>query len=271
MTNLQRPTTDFFAVRDGRRSPWYSHEVDLSTARTDTPSGDLILQIAGNSFYIDRAPDVGNASIQFQDTSFDRAMLPIYAGPGFIANAPFTQIKITNIAQPGKVLRIFYGVDIDFQPGTSSEIVLTGVVNTNAVISGVVQTNDISLNKPKIKDYTGVLAFNANSFPAINGFTNFMLPGSNVNGTTILDAFFKLNDPGNTNNTHYFIAAPSMPLFIGSGYVFLVAEETSAGNYNAKLSSPIYLPPGMGVFLYSAQSSIINLLISMTIKRGPLT
>ena len=131
---------DFNAVRDGRRAPWYSYEIDLSIPRTDTPGGGALeLPIAGNSFYVDRAPDVGNASVQFQDLSFDRSMLPIYCGAGFIANVLFTQVKFTNVAQPGKVLRIFYGVDVDFSPGTASEIILSGAIknlNENASILG---------------------------------------------------------------------------------------------------------------------------------------
>lgn len=269
MTNLQRPTSDFFAVRDGRRSPWYSHEVDLSAARTDTPSGDLILQIAGNSFYIDRAPDVGNASIQFQDTSFDRAMLPIYAGPGFIANAPFTQIKITNIAQPGKVLRIFYGVDIDFQPGTSSEIVLSGVVNTSTVISGVVQTTNVFPIKtvPRNLIESG-FQNDANTAP-IAGYSTWIAPAFNNNGLTIVDASIRQFDAANI--LQYFIAAPSLPLFIGSGHVVLMSQVTSPQYYGANLASPIFIPAGLGIYFYSSAGSVNNCVRTMSYVQGPVT
>lgn len=268
MINDKKPTTDFNAVRDGRRSPWYSYELDLSVARIDAPSQDFILPIAGNSFYVDRAPDVGSAFIQFQDTSFDRAMLPIYAGPGFIANAPFTQIKITNAAQPGKTLRIFYGVDIDFLPGTSSEIVLSGAVS---ISSGTVSiSNSIST---KAKSLANFVAVNNESTAPSAGYSTWIAPASNTAGVTILNASIRFFDTSNI--IQYFIASAAQPVFIGGSPVILMSQVTavsSTGNIfsGAELNSPVFLPVGIGLYFYSSVGSVNNCARTVTYINGTL-
>jgi hypothetical protein len=127
---LLRPEIDFAQVRDGRRSGLFYYDVDLSVTHNQSNGTHIVLPIAGNSFYVDKNPAlIGNAIVHFQDTNFGTAPAPVFCEPGFIAKVPFTQIFIENVAQPGKVFRIHYGVDIDFQPGASSSVTVNGNVS----------------------------------------------------------------------------------------------------------------------------------------------
>ena len=115
---LRKSSVPFNEVRDNRRSTMLFLPIDLSAAV------DLTINLAGNSFYIDDADDVGVATVYFQDTDADNAT-PISVKGGFIATIPFTQIRVIAAAQAGKRLPIVYGVDIDFKPGS------LGTVNVN--------------------------------------------------------------------------------------------------------------------------------------------
>lgn len=127
---LKTPSTDFNTVRDGRNSLPLYIDVDLSTARSINANTQLVLDIAGNSFYSDAdTTNGGNAVIHFQDTNLGISAAPFFVSPGFIANVGFTKLLIENTAQAGKRIRIFYGVDIDFQAGVNSSISISGAVS----------------------------------------------------------------------------------------------------------------------------------------------
>lgn len=131
MDFLKKPKTDFAAVRDGRNSLPLWMDIDLTSARSISAGNALSINIAGNSFYIDQdTANVGNSTVHFQDTNLGNSSAPLFVSAGFIANVPFTQILIENTAQPAKRLRIFYGVDIDFQAGVNA---LLNVINTSVV------------------------------------------------------------------------------------------------------------------------------------------
>lgn len=124
---FQKPSMDMDAVRDGRRAPLLYLDVDLSTVRTIANGNPIILPISGNSFYIDQDTSiVGNATVHFQDTNLQISSAPVFAGAGFIAKVPFTQILVeVKTAQAGKVLRIIYGTDVDFTAGVNATIAVT--------------------------------------------------------------------------------------------------------------------------------------------------
>ena len=131
MTDFKRPSSDFNSVRDGRNAPDFYFDLDLST------TFDRFINIAGNSFYCDANPVDGNFVVYFQETDSLRGPTPFYASPGFIARIPFTQIRVVNsTAQPGKKARVVYGTDTDFQPGSVSQITLSGNVGINYPIVG---------------------------------------------------------------------------------------------------------------------------------------
>lgn len=111
------PTSDFNSVRDGRASPDFYFDLDL------TAVFDTVVQMAGNSFYIDANPSDGVCTAFFQDTASDSTPTPFYISPGFIARIPFTQIRFWNpVAQPGKKIRVIYGTDTEFQPGSVTQL-----------------------------------------------------------------------------------------------------------------------------------------------------
>lgn len=133
MDLLKRPSTDFAAVRDGRQSMPLYIDVDLTTARSISGNNPLVLNISGNSFYSDQNILQGIATVHFQDTNLGNSSAPITVNPGFIAKVQYTQLLIENAAQPGYRLRLFYGVDVDFQPGTGGLVQVGGTV---AIIDG---------------------------------------------------------------------------------------------------------------------------------------
>lgn len=106
------PSVDFDETRKGlRRVPDY-FDVDLTSARAISANTQLLLQVAGNSFYVDQNPaTVGNATVHFQDSLLGLST-PVYVAAGFACGWPYTQLVIENAAQPGKILRVIYGVDI---------------------------------------------------------------------------------------------------------------------------------------------------------------
>lgn len=234
MFNARKPTTDFSAVRDGRLSPWYSYEIDLSVARFDAPSQDLILPIAGNSFYVDRAPDVGNAQVQFQDVNFDRSMLPVYASPGFIASVPFTQIKITNISQPGKVLRIFYGVDVDFYAGSTSQVTFTGKVDINGAI----------LNASLY-------------FPSLAAGPNLVIaPAANTAGIVLANLL--ASSVATSGGAFTVLAKSTVPANMSDGDVLgsSLYIPSSVNTYNNfQLINPVFISSGKGVYIFITPGS----------------
>lgn len=136
---LKAPSDDFAAVRDGRKSMPLWLDVDLSSARSIAAGTAKVINIAGNSFYIDAdTENVGDARVHFQDATLNNASAPIYVSAGSIMTVPFTQILIENDAQPGKRLRILYGVDIDFRAGVNASI---NAINQSQVRKTFASTN----------------------------------------------------------------------------------------------------------------------------------
>lgn len=141
---LAKPTSDFNAVRDARRSALLSVDVDLSTARSIAANTQLFIPISGNLLYMDKNPELqGVATVHIQDTSLSSPAAAVFMEPGFLARVPFTQLLIENTAQSGKRLRIFYGVDVEIEPGTGSLVQVFGNVglidnSIDNTLSGIV-------------------------------------------------------------------------------------------------------------------------------------
>lgn len=199
MDLLKKPSVDFASVRDGRSSLPLYIDVDLSTARSIQAGTALSINISGNSFYIDAdTENTGNAIVHFQDTNFSRSTAPFFVSPGFIANIPFTQILIENAAQ-AKRLRIFYGVDCDFQAG----------VNASIAISGRVDVNDV------VGPNCAIVAQNLSGAVGTN-ITNLVATGANLNGLIVRELHMSVA-PSTTGGSAYMaiIAAQSAPTTIG--------------------------------------------------------
>lgn len=245
MDLLKRPSTDFAAVRDGRQSLPLYIDVDLTTARSISGNNPLILNIAGNSFYTDAdTTNGGNAIVHFQDTNLGNASAPFFVSPGFIANVGFTQLLIENTAQAGKRMRIFYGVDIDFQAGVNASISINGAVSiTNGLVNTRPESGSIS--------YTDLTIYAANAAQLV------LSPGSNTNGLIVNQGNIVAQSTVPAICT--LLAKASAPANTGDGRVIFATDTSLGGSYwNAgSLKKDIYVPAGLGLYFItqSAESS----------------
>lgn len=203
---LETPSTDFQRVRDNRTSLPLYIDIDLSASRSLALGTALYVNISGNSFFVDAdTTNCGVGTVHFQDTNFGIASAPFFVAPGFIAAVGFTQIAIENTAQAGKRLRIFYGVDIDFQAGVNATVALTGRVDVNDVITSGCQ----------------ILAA-AGSGAIGTNVSTLVAPGTNINGIIIRNAYLSCSPSGAGGSaSSALVAASSAP-------VSLLANKTSA-------------------------------------------
>jgi hypothetical protein len=130
-------SADFQGKRDQRASPLNFIDVDLSVARSAALGNILNLQIGGNLFYVDQNPDIGGFATVFFGDGTVRGGTPIYVGSGFLSNADFVELGFSNVAQPGKILRVVYGTDVNFKPqfGSVQNVVVgnTAPLNVNVL------------------------------------------------------------------------------------------------------------------------------------------
>lgn len=209
---ITKPSIDIQSLRDGRRSTLLHIDVDLSSARSVSAGSMLILEIAGNAFYVDQSPDNGNATVHFQDTNLAPGGAPVYVLPGFIARVPFTRILIENDAQAGKRLRIFYGIDVDFVAGMNASISLSTAVPvrsdfTNSALSITTADQEIAAANAS-RNYLFIqnnhatanvfIGFGATAVTAANGIK--LAPGAyyELNGNMAINAVRAIGDAANT-------------------------------------------------------------------------
>ena len=242
MDKLLKSDVNFQRVRDGRNALPFYFDLNLSTARSVAAGTHFIANVAGDSFYADANPIDGNCVVHFQDTNLDRAAVPFYVSPGFIANVPFTQLLIENSAQPGKKIRIAYGVDIDFQPGSVAQIAVSNIGGYTAVRP-----------EPATGSWKAYSAFSAATPETI------FAPGSNPNGVIILAAGY--SGVGSGTLTHATILAKnSAPASSIDGDVILCpsyASDASGYREAAQLNTPQYIAPGLGLYFIGAGASSI--------------
>ena len=123
---LARAPYGYSRELEKRNAPVLSFDIDLSTARSFAAGTALRFDSAdGNSLMIDQDPSVGNATMYLQSDQANTTAR-IYVGPGFIIRAPFSGLSFENAAQPGRILRVLFGMDIDFQPGLNQAVTITG-------------------------------------------------------------------------------------------------------------------------------------------------
>jgi len=95
----------------------------------------VVLPIQGTAFYIDKKSDVGSAVLHLQDQT-NSPVNSLFVTPGDAHRIPFPSWWWKNLAQPGLVLRIHYGADVQFQAGLSS-IVRPAWYDRNAVSKAI--------------------------------------------------------------------------------------------------------------------------------------
>jgi hypothetical protein len=236
------PTTDFGAVIDGRRSPPLIYELDLSVARSYGANSAVQLRLTGNSFYIDQAPDVGNAYVVFegvQDNTGPLIRPAIYVQPGFVSRVPFANLWIANAAQAGKVLRIIYGTDIDFLPSLNGQISISGSVNST----------------PYGYSYGG--SYESITALAANTPDTVFAAGANTNGAIIWTA----SAAGRNASTQAaLIAKTSAPATVIDGDVLTRQAGVpgfAAGDYAITLNDPVFVAAGKGAYFIATGADTI--------------
>lgn len=241
---LKTPSTDFNGVRDGRNSLPLYIDIDLSSARSIAANTQLVIEIAANSFYADAdTTNGGNATVHFQDTNLGSSSAPFFVSPGFIANVGFTKLLIENTAQAGKRLRIFYGVDIDFQAGVNSSIAISGSVSvSNAHASPVLVSED---------GYSYGVSYKDNALLGV-GALQIVAPAANVNGIILFDWATSFANAA-YNSQGALLAKNAAPASIIDGDV--LAQDYLAivpGNiyYRGVLNRPVKIPAGKGLYYY---------------------
>jgi hypothetical protein len=236
MNNIIKGSTDFNRVRDGRNSPDAYFDFDLTTAR------DEMINVAGNSFYIDANPEDGNAVVYFQETDNLRGPTPFYVSPGFIARIPFTQIRIRNTSQPGKKIRVVYGVDTDFQPGSVSQVSFAGEVTINDVIASTVQSVGAS----------GAIPIGANN-------SVLLAAGGTPLGINLKSVSLSATAGAASATEVAFIAAPAPPAGFTGNFVtlgFLRVSNAASANVD-ELNFARLIPPNWGLYArYTASAAI---------------
>lgn len=238
MVALIKPSTDFSAVRDGRNSQYFYVDVDLSSARSVAAGTALVLNVSGNSFYCDANPSDGNCYIHFQDTNFDRAPAPLYVSPGVIFNLPFTRFLLENTAQTGKKVRLVYGIDVDFQPGSVAQIAVTS--------SGGYMS--IRPETPNGWHYR-------NTALAANTAETVFTPASNAGGAVLINAG-GFTYVGASISFPSLIAHTSTPSAITDGLLLFSAIDSAGTGYamGGMLDMPLSIPAGYGLYFISADN-----------------
>lgn len=226
---LSAPTYNFDALIDGTRCTPFMYELDLSTARDYAAGTAVQVKITGNCCLIDTAPDVGMAKIIFegvQDFTAGQIRAPIFCRPGFVTRVPFANLYIANHAQPGKKLRIIYGVDIDFQELSPSRI--------------------DCIENPF--DYQSAFTSGANL--GINTAEQIVAPAANVNGLIVWQAQQQYSSAGTVHCN--LVARTSAPALFTDGDILFMGLN-SFGSLNAPLTMPrpITVPAGKGLWWFN--------------------
>lgn len=252
---LKQPSTDFNGVRDGRNSLPLYIDIDLTTARSIGAHTQLVIEIAANSFYADAdTGNGGNATVHFQDTNLGSSSAPFFVSPGFIANVGFTKLLIENTAQVGKRMRIFYGVDIDFQAGVNSSITISGIVTVGNALNIRPESGGIS--------YADGLAYSALTPQLV------VSAAANVNGLIVTQANIVANNTVAMPITS-LLAKATAPASIVDGRVICSSLSQLGGAYTscAQLARDIFVPAGLGLyFISSVAESAGNSIHSCTYK-----
>jgi hypothetical protein len=223
---ISAPSFNFDTLIDGTRSTPFIYELDLSTARSFAAGTAVQIKITGNCMLIDAAPDVGNAYLIFegvQDNSPALVRAPIYVQPGFVTRMPFANVYIANAAQPGKKLRIIYGVDIDFQ------MMFPGRMAT------VEQGHEYNWN------------FYSTATLAIGGVETALLPATNVNGLVLHRGQVFSTAAGLTRNS-LVAKTGAAPVAPTDGDILWCETFNNTGFSDGLFARPLNVRPGYGLY-----------------------
>jgi len=239
---ISKPSTDFGALIDGRRSYLSMIVIDLSVARNFGNGTAGQFRIAGNSFFVDQGGDVGNARVIFENVQDDSSLSANLNGgavavaplvnAGFVIKVPFTSIRVQNGVQAGKVLRVFYGVDVDFTPSLNANLAITGTVNA------------INYGQTYGASYKSNTAMLANTPDTV--FTG----AANVNGAYVWSAA-AVTTCAAINTGSYLAKATAPASAIDGDVIYLASALAGQCSNGSQMPNAIFIAAGKGLFWIS--------------------
>lgn len=241
---LVAPVQDMAAVRDRRRTGVLYYDVDLSVARSLAAGTAQVLPFAGTIIYIDQRPNTGVAQLHLVDETFTAANTPITVFSGYILKAPFTQLVVENAAQPGMTLRILYGVDIDFIPGSGAGVTVNNPINVMDAIDPTCRTDVIAPSTA-----IGLTV------------TTVVLPASNPRGIRLRRLYQSATAGAGGNITQWVVAASAAPAGIASlAACCMLGVLANNTTNNVQLDAGPQsrdIPAGWGIYILSSIGTAI--------------
>ena len=238
---LHTPATDFARTQSQLNTLPFYIDVDLSASRSHTNGSALVVNFTGNSIYVDQRHSSGNASLTFQDTG--ERPTPIFVQAGFIARLPFTFFSIENDAQPGKTLRVIYGVDVEFSPGTGAGVNVLNAIDQSDYI-GPACRSIYQLRADGVGSYSDILVAGVDNHYGIRVRTISIK--SNIGGVNI---------PAGDNTISVYGAPMASPdvnisrspgILLGTLYVAVPANTAASGTVFETINKVI--PAGWSLF-----------------------
>ncbi len=219
------------------RNPWADRDLgkeiryrlvtfDLGTARTDVE-----IDLPGTFIYVDTESE-GLAYLRFNNKRNDK--FPIRAG--LTLNGYFDRCYLTNTAQAGKTLRVWYGMDASIAP-------------PNQDISNITTVGTITnpLTPPDLGSGTHF------SLSADATLKTLVAPAANVNGIDVIAASM---DAWNTTGTRLMAHTSAPATWDDSAALTLLAVMSAgAGAAGSVLGAPVRVPAGYGLYLQSSNNT----------------
>lgn len=226
--HYEQPINDFERARQQISTPFDYYDLDLSIARTNE-----VLPISGDFLYVDLV-STGTATLELNN-QHEAKKAPFLVQKGFALQATFKQLKISNSAQSGGLLRIMYSTGDRVIPATGQTQV-SGTVNT--IEAGI--------------DYGA--SYKSNTTLGAAGVETVFTPGANVNGAIIYQlAFWSNNATG--HNLGVFLVKNGVPASFSDGDLVLQPTGSAiiAGNYSTFGNSlkTFNVPAGKGLYFYN--------------------
>lgn len=232
---FRRPADNFQAVRDEFQTTPLYYDIDLSVARSLSAGTHLVLPFAANAFYIDQKANSGFATFYFQDDG-RAGNTPVTVFAGFIARVPVTQLIVENAAQAGAVMRVIYGVDIDFVPGVGAGVSVLNAININDAVDPVCQYLPTPVP----------VAIGANQV------TPILLPALNPRGIVMRSLYHAVDAGGGGSIGSYVIAAAVAPVTVATPQANAIALSILADTGTVPITSTIQfnrrIPAGWGIW-----------------------
>jgi len=209
----------------GRLRNLYLRQINLSTA-----NNALELNHAGNLIFCDKDTD-GDAYLSF--SSNDNPLFPVGAN-SFVKGLPFKKLYLTNAAQAGKKLNLWYGQDVDIQPPNQD---IRNIDNVSLI--------DKILPNTLAAHWAALVSTN---------LITIVAPSSNVNGIRI-DSVVAI---GNATGVGHILSKSSAPTSYWDFTArYIASMQYVVGAYQDinTCQFPAVLPAGEGLYAFASSAN----------------